>query len=459
MTFVYAWVLGPGLVIALTFDPASFFHCNCPSGGLALKPSKPVFDSITTIGQYVTALFAGAVLVLLIVRFRMATVPMRRALAPLWVASILISVVFLSEAVSGVTSAGGTFDVALNVVQRVAELLLPAAFLFGLFRSRLAQSAVADLVTALAGPMPPGKLREVLARTLGDPSIQLGFWLPEAGAYVDEDGRRLGLPSLSGPLAVNEIEADGRPLAVLIHDRSLLEEPHLVEAVGSAARLALQNERLQAEIKAQLKEVRASRTRIVAAGDAERRRVERDLHDGAQQRLVTLSLALRIAQEQARGEQNGALAATLAEAAEEVRLALSELRQLARGLHPAILTEAGLGAALESLAERSPVPTTVEASAVEDLPGAVEATAYFVVSEALANVAKYAEAHKVTVRATRREGTLVVEVRDDGVGGADPAAGSGLRGLADRVAALDGRLLIDSPAGDGTGVVAEIPCA
>jgi signal transduction histidine kinase len=250
---------------------------------------------------------------------------------------------------------------------------------------------------------------------------------------------------------------EGRTTA-LQHDQALADEPELVRAVAAAAHLALQNERLQAEVKAQLEEVRASRARIVKAGDEERRRVERDLHDGAQQRLVTLSLALRMAQEQAAGERNGALAATLAEAVEEVRLALWELRELARGLHPTILTEAGLGPALESLAERSIVPATIEDTPAERLPAQVEATAYFVVSEALANVAKYSEAGSVTVRARREDGGPVVEVCDDGVGGADPAAGSGLRGLADRVAALDGRLRVESPPGGGTLVLAEIPC-
>jgi signal transduction histidine kinase len=455
---IYAFILVSGITIALTYDRRILFDCSaCPHGGLALFPSRSVYDGIRTVGDWVSVPFAVAVLALLVRRFVVATPPMRRALGSLWLASVLVAVVFVSEGVSG-EAGPGAHDTLVEVLQRFAELLLPAAFLYGLFRSRLARAAVADLLAALARPLPPGKLREALARTLGDPSLELGFWFPESDAYIDENGHRLEWPDTSSRRAVTKLEAEGRPLAALIHDPALLEDRQLVDAAGTAARLALENERLQAEVKAQLEEVRASRARIVTAADAERRRVERDLHDGAQQRLVTLSLALRMAQEQAAGDRNGALAATLAEAAEEVRVALSELRELGRGLHPSILTEAGLGPALESLAERSPIPTTISAVPAGRLPAPIEATAYFVVSEALANVAKYSGAASATVRAENREGRLVVEVRDDGVGGADPGAGSGLRGLGDRVAALDGNLRIESPKGGGTRVRAEIPC-
>jgi signal transduction histidine kinase len=243
-----------------------------------------------------------------------------------------------------------------------------------------------------------------------------------------------------------------------VHDPALLEDPALVDAVGAATRLAVQNERLQAEVRAQLEEVRASRARIVEAADAERRKVERDLHDGAQQRLVTLSLALAEAQARLGPDGDPELAASLREAAEELRRALTEVRELARGIHPAILTEDGLVSALESLAEHSPVPATVSGSLDGRFAPAVEATAYFVVSEALANVGKYAEASEVRISVGRSNGHVTVEVRDDGVGGADPAKGSGLRGLADRVAAVGGRIEIDSPTGRGTTVSAQIPC-
>jgi signal transduction histidine kinase len=212
---------------------------------------------------------------------------------------------------------------------------------------------------------------------------------------------------------------------------------------------------LDAQLRARLDELRASRARIVEAGDAERRRLERDLHDGAQSRLVALALLLRTAR--IRAGDDGELAGLLERAQEELQTSLAELRELARGIHPAVLTDRGLEPALQALVARAPVPVSVEAELPEPLPGAVESAAYFVVSEALANVAKYAQATSASVAVRRSNGRVTVDVSDDGVGGADAARGSGLRGLADRVAALDGTLSVDSPAGRGTRLHAEIP--
>jgi signal transduction histidine kinase len=214
--------------------------------------------------------------------------------------------------------------------------------------------------------------------------------------------------------------------------------------------------RLDAELRDRLEELRASRARLVEAGDAERRRLERDLHDGAQSRLVGLALLLRTAR--TRAAEDLQLAALLDRAQEELQTSLGELRELARGIHPAVLTERGLEPALQALLSRVPVPVSLEVEGEERLPGPVESAAYFVVCEALANVAKYADATRATVAVRRADGHVSVEVADDGVGGADAARGSGLRGLADRVAALDGTLSLDSPAGRGTRLRAEIPC-
>jgi signal transduction histidine kinase len=213
------------------------------------------------------------------------------------------------------------------------------------------------------------------------------------------------------------------------------------------------------EQRAAQQELRQSRTRIVEAAIAERRRLERDLHDGAQQRLVAVSLAIRLARSKLRPEADAASLASLEEASEDLKVALSELRELARGIHPAILTEAGLGPAIDSLAARSTVPAEVTGVPDRRLSPAVESTAYFVVSEALANAAKYASATRATVSAECPGDALRVEVQDDGVGGADPTKGSGLRGLADRVAAIGGSLSVDSPIGGGTRLVAELPLA
>jgi signal transduction histidine kinase len=206
----------------------------------------------------------------------------------------------------------------------------------------------------------------------------------------------------------------------------------------------------------QEEELRASRARIVEAGDAERRRLERNLHDGAQQRLVSLSLSLRLAQAKIATDPHAA-DELLSSASVELALALEELRELARGIHPAVLTERGLGPALATLADRAPLPVELDCMADDRLPAPAEAAAFYVVSEALANVAKYAEASSVRVSVARSNGRAVVEVVDDGKGGADPAAGTGLRGLVDRVEALDGRLAVESPPGAGTRIRAEIP--
>ncbi|PWU21652.1 MAG: histidine kinase, partial [Candidatus Rokuibacteriota bacterium] len=251
---------------------------------------------------------------------------------------------------------------------------------------------------------------------------------------------------------------DGEPLAAIVHDASLLEEPELVRAAGAAARLALENAQLQAETRAQLAQVKESRVRIVAAADDERRRIERDLHDGAQQRLAALALQLRTAQRRLGSQEVDPEVETLLDSAvAELQAANEELRELVRGVYPAILTEDGLAAALESLALRSPFP--IELDVVEGrFDPKVEATAYFVACEALANVAKHARASKVAVCVARHDGLLRVQVTDDGVGGARALTGSGLSGLGDRVEALGGRLRIDSRAASGTTIVGEIPC-
>ena len=252
------------------------------------------------------------------------------------------------------------------------------------------------------------------------------------------------------------LEHEGNRLAALVHDPALLDDPELVKAVGAAATLALENSRLQAELRAQLAEVRASRARIVEAGDKERRRLERDLHDGAQQHLLGIRLALQLARGQL-ADGGAALDELLAEADTEAVDALAELRALARGIHPAILTEEGLPAALAALTRRTPVPVELTVD-TDRLPAPVEATAYFVTAEALANIAKHAHATQATVDIARANGRLTVEIADDGVGGADTDA-PGLRGLRDRVEALDGHLRIDSPPGHGTHLTATIPCA
>jgi len=344
------------------------------------------------------------------------------------------------------------------VIALVLIAAAPLVFLAGLVRSHLARVGVGELVVELGEAAPAHGLREGLALALGDPSLELAYWIPEDARYVAADGSPVELSAAVPGRSVALIERGGRNVGALVHDVALRDDPALLDSVAAAAGLAMENERLHAEVLARLEDVRASRARIVEAADSARRRVERDLHDGAQQRLVALTLAVGMARARLGSTPDPALADLLHQASDEARLALKELRDLAQGLHPAVLSEAGLGPALESLAERSTVPVELAVSVPGRLPGPVEVAAYYVVSEALANVAKHARAAAVTVRVDEEGGRLRVEVSDDGVGGAEVRAGSGLEGLADRVAALDGRIEVDSPAGQGTRLRVELPC-
>jgi len=407
--------------------------------------------------DWIFVALALALLVLLFRRLVRATPAGRRVVLPLAVATCALAVEFLVQTSLYGTNLNTWTSSAWFVISTVTDLAVSVALAAGLLWLGRGRGAVAGLVVELQ-QTPPGGVRDALARTLGDPSLELALWLPERSGYVDGAGRPVELPELDSRRAVTVLGPSDSPVAALVHDPVLLERPALLASAGAAARLSLENERLQAELRAQLAELHASRARIVSAGDEERRRLERDLHDGAQQRLLSLGIALQLLRGKLGVDANGA-GELLDEADDELRAALDELRELARGIHPAVLTDEGLGAALRSLAGRSAVSVTIAAIPDDRLPAATEAAAYFVVSEALTNVAKYAGTAEARVSVSRRNGRMLVDVEDDGVGGADPSRGTGLRGLADRVHALDGVLELDSPPGHGTRLHAEIPCA
>jgi PAS domain S-box-containing protein len=258
------------------------------------------------------------------------------------------------------------------------------------------------------------------------------------------------------------VMSDGRAVRMFgtgqdVTDR-VLSEQALRQSLEEARRLAGENAGLRAELEVQLEEVRASRARIVQAAYEARRRLERDLHDGAQQRLASVEMTLRAALRRLATSADPALVSTIDQAIAELSAGAAELRSLARGLHPALLTERGLVPALQVLADRSRVPVRLECDTIGRMDASVESAAYFVVSEALTNVMRHANASQVTVTVRRHNSILALEVLDDGSGGASIDAGSGLRGLADRVAALDGQLRLDSPIGSGTVVRVELPC-
>jgi signal transduction histidine kinase len=427
---------------------------------LLLFPNQQLFNLADSVLISITVALTLVILAVFVRRWGRASAPARRIIAPVGWSLALAGLAFVADTiVSRQPSFPSWTHVATAVAQTSAVMLVPLGFLVGLLRSTLARSAVGDLVIELGETPPPGQLREMLAHTLHDPSLRLAYWVPEVGAYVDAGGATVTLPAEGSGQAVVVLQHEGERVGVLVHDAALIEEPRLVGAVAAATGLAVQNERLQAALRAQLEEIRASRIRIVEAADAERRRIERDLHDGAQQRLVGISLALRLASSRLTPGADPEVDDALGQASEELAAALSDLRELAHGIHPAILTEEGLGPALESLVERASVRVTLKTVPTHRLPAPVEAAAYFVVSEALANVAKYARATSATISATAIDERLVVEVSDDGIGGADPTHGSGLRGLADRVAALDGSIRIESAGSKGTVIHAEIPCA
>ena len=453
---VYGWFAFIVLIQWSTNDPVGQGCRQCLPNPFYIPGTAWLNPAAVDVAQYGTLVVAVLVLAIFVLHWRQASAPLRRAMTPAaWSAAPVFAVVvaFQLESVlpAQIIPVLGPFEWATFAI-------LPVGLLIGVLRTRLSRAAITDLIIDLGRLPMRGTLRDSLARALGDPSLELALALP-SGSYVDSRGRVLVLPSPGSGRAVTAIESDGTPIAALIHDPAVDEEdPGLVAAAGSAARLALENERLQADVRASLEEVRASRARILDAADAERRRLERDIHDGAQQRLVALGVALRLARDHAATSGDEALVDDLEGAAGQLKQALSELRDLAQGIHPAVLSRAGIGPALRVLAELSPVPVDIRDAPQDRYSEGVEAAVYFVVSEALTNAAKHSAARSVHVSVREDNSRLFVDVRDDGAGGAYPGGGSGLIGMADRVAVLGGRVEVSSPDGAGTLVHAEIPC-
>jgi PAS domain S-box-containing protein len=537
----------------------------CPDNLLLVTNGHAAHVTATAVWTLASVVLFAAALWLLAGRWRRATPALRRQLRPVYLAGglsvLLLAIGFV------VTPFSGVGNTVVSVALIVTFTAVPFLFLVGVLGTTLQRSAgVGTIFSSVPERASPGEVQEGLRSALRDPTAEVAYWYDEGAHYVDVEGNHFELPTNTPSRTVTRLEYADTPVAAIVHDPALREEPELLEAITSAARIALERDKLLVEVKAraeryravlqampdlmfrisregayrgfnapntrdlvapdvvgrtvhdrlppdlaarvleagqaavdrgtpqmieyelefpgetrnyearfaasgedeflmivreiterkrQQEELEASRARIVAAGDEERRKLERNLHDGAQQRLVSLSLSLRLAQNRLRTDPDGA-EELLEGSREELAQALEELRELARGIHPAVLTDRGLEAALEALAARSPLPVEIRGASCE-LPSQVEAAAYYVVSEALANVAKYAQASAVEVKVERVNGLAVVEVADDGVGGADPTRGSGLRGLADRVASLSGNLDVASPPGSGTRVRAEIP--
>ena len=421
---------------------------------LLLWPNDALATALATVSNLVALILSILVAGTVLNRWRTGSPVARRALAPVFWVSPVSLVVVGTFFVAKVTGSDVLFAVSTGPLAQLSNFVLPIAFLAGLLQTRLERGSIAGLVREL-GSITTGSLEAALARAVHDPTLRLAFPAPGGAGYVDPAGRPIELPATDEQRDVTRIDGADGTIAVLVHDPAV--EPDLVESAAAASRLALENERLAAELRAQLDEVRASRTRIVEATDEERRRIERDLHDGAQQRLVALGFTLRRANR--RADADPELAHILDEANRELEDGLRELRALGRGIHPTALADGGLAAAVRQLADRFPLPVAVD---VEDrrLPARIETTAYFIVAEALTNVLRHADATRVTIGERIEQDVLAVEVADDGRGGAtDSAGGSGLRGLVDRAQAVGGTLSIDSPAGGGTTVRARLPVA
>jgi signal transduction histidine kinase len=457
LLFLSALVLTIVVELAyLLFADSSVFCTGCPENELQVLRDNDLAEGLLQSQRVAGLVFSVFTAVLLVDRWRRASPPQRRAVSPLlWTGGAMFGALALSIA-------NDIVDEPLSPVPTWTRAFvfaaIPVAVLAVMLQRRLARGAVAGLVVELQSGTSTVDLREALGRALGDSSLELAYWLPGRRRYVDSEGLPVELPDAEADRVATVVERDGEPIAALVHDAALRENAELVDSVCAAAALTLENERLRAELLVRLAELQASRARLVEATDEERRRIERDLHDGTQQRLVSIAMTLGLAESKLAADPQ-AVEPVLREARDALAVALAELRDLTQGIRPAILVERGLPAALDDLSRRAALAVRLDTTIEGRLPEPVEAAAYFVASEALANAAKHSHASEVRLSASSEPGALVIEIVDDGIGGAGPGGGSGLRGLADRVEAIGGRLTVSSPPGRGTTVRAEIPCA
>lgn len=452
------WFLGT------LFEPALFLHrgplvqlhLSYPTGRLPTRFAQAVvaLAYITAIveplarNDGLTLALSGLVALAAVQVFLGTSGPARKAGGPALAAALAFA------AVLALGAFGRLFDWSTDTVLLTYDAVIACivvGLLVDLLRGRWSDAVVTGLVVDLGDPAEGASLQARLAHALGDPSLVLGYRLREAEAFVDDSGLPVESPEPGSGRVVTVVDDDGEQVAVLVHDDGLLADRPLLNSVAATARIAVANARLQAEARAHAEELDGSRRRIVEAGDKQRRRLEEELRLGAEQRLDNVGALL--------AEARATLAAADGEAIETLEADLAaarrELREFAQGVHPAPLTEGGLMPALVRLARRSPIRVDVHGT-VGRLAGSVEATLYYVCSEALANATKHSAASRVSVELREEHGRVVVAVVDDGVGGADLGAGFGLRSLADRVEAHGGRLSIESPRGSGTRVTASI---
>lgn len=447
------------IVVALAYAYAlTLGISNClldvtrSQGGLG---GEPAFVRVFLENQNAAiAGFGTAVIALLVARWWRTTPAQRRSAMPVLVASTVAVMLFV---ISKPAEDANVYEDTVHIALLLAVAAVPLAYLAILLQRRFHRAGVADLVVQLSGSKMLDSLQGALSTALKDETLRVGYWLPEQERYVDAEGKPIPLPP--GPnRMMTKVDRNGSSVAVLVHDPSLRDEPELVEAACAAAALALDNERLAADLRARLRQLAASRTKVLQAAESERRRLERDLHDGVQQRLLSVAMTLGLAESTM--ATDAALGRPLVgEAKDAVLAALDDLRAVCQGVHPPILTERGLVGAVQELTATASVPVALTLDVSGPLRPELESTAYYVLAESLANITKHARADSASVSVTRPERTLTIAVSDDGVGGADAANGTGLAGMAGRVEAIGGVLRVTSPVGQGTRIVAELPCA
>jgi signal transduction histidine kinase len=440
-----AVLTGKSLVRLLLFVPPDGTGCGCVGNRVTGYADPRWFDLEESLFPWVISALFAVVVARVVVRWARSSGPGRRILMPVLAMAVAVAAqigyaqVIRQELAWAVLRSQDLF-VLVVVVRSVAAY----SVVVGLRRTGPARAAVASVVGELEAD--PSRLAGALRRALEDPSLEL---VPVVDGALPEPG-----PGR----AVTVVRSDEGAVAALVHDEALLQDPGLISAVTAAIRLTTDNERLRHELHQRLEDLEASRVRIIEAGDAERRRIERDLHDGTQQRLISIALQLRLALNRDPGE--GPLDDAVRTAVDELAGVVQEVRDLARGIHPAILTESGLAAAVESLVDRSPLEIGADLEIRREPSAAIASAAYFCVSEALTNIAKHAHSQHVVLSARTDAGSLTITVTDDGVGGADAGDhGTGLSGMRDRVAAAGGSMTVGSPAGGGTTIHVVLPCA
>jgi signal transduction histidine kinase len=469
----FSWLLGtfaasgwPGfsdfgsVFVTLHRGPLSHALLAYPSGRVTRRIERTAIAGLYVLSAVAVAastpagtlVTAGVLLGVAGDRYLRSTGPERRARSVAAAAATAFSAVLAIAAAAGLSGAGAGASNAVLWAYEIVVLLTALALTLDLLLRRWTQATVAGLVVDLGSLEEEAPLCGRLAAALGDPSLEVGYRLAGRDVYVDDKGQTLNLPDAHSSRAVTIVRENDVPIAALVHDGAVLDDPELLDSVAAAMRIAVANARLQAEVGSQLVEIERSRRRIVEAGDRQRRRLERELHAGAERRLAEVSALL----EQTGDEADADFTTLLEETRAELGRAQDELNAFARGIHPRALTEGGLAAALPDLTRSAPLPVELKVAATR-FPAHVEVAAYFVCSEALANIGKYAEASHAAIEIAPRNTTLMVSVEDDGRGGASLEAGSGLRGLVDRVEALGGRLKLESPPGHGTTLVADLP--